>query len=113
VRDGKVTRTDVKYIILVAILRDIVQDTNAKSARAHQRALLDFMVHLYTTPPVSTENIQHLLGPKVMEGWSWAQGDGGLELPIQYIYSTFYTAHSIFTTCSICTPYGSYSAVLT
>jgi hypothetical protein len=66
VRDGKVTRTDVKYITL----RDIVQDTNAKSARIQQRALLDFMVHLYTTPPVSTENIQHLLGPQVMEGWS-------------------------------------------
>jgi hypothetical protein len=66
VRDGKVTRTDVKYITL----RDIVQDTNANSARIQQRALLDSMVHLYTTPPISTENIQHLLGPQVMEGWS-------------------------------------------
>jgi len=66
VRNDKVTRTDVRYITL----RDIVQDTNAKSARVQQRALLDFMVHLYTTPPVSTENIQHLLGPQVMEGWS-------------------------------------------
>jgi hypothetical protein len=28
------------------------------------------MVHLYTTPPVSTENIQHLIGPQVIEGWS-------------------------------------------
>jgi hypothetical protein len=27
------------------------------------------MEHLYTTPPVS-ENMQHLLGPQVMEGWS-------------------------------------------
>ena len=38
-RDGKVTRTDVKYMTL----RDIVQDTIAKSARVQQRALLDFM----------------------------------------------------------------------
>lgn len=65
VREGKVTRTDVKYITL----QDIVQDTNAKSARV-QRALLEFMVHLYTTPPVSTENMQHLLGPHVTAGWS-------------------------------------------
>jgi hypothetical protein len=28
------------------------------------------MEHLYTTPPVSAENMQHLLGPQVMEGWS-------------------------------------------
>ena len=27
-------------------------------------------LHLYATPPVSTENIQYLLGPQVMEGWS-------------------------------------------
>jgi hypothetical protein len=66
VRNGKVTRMDVQYITL----HDIVQDTNAKSARVQQRALLDFMVHLYTTPPVSTVNMQHLLGTQVMEGWS-------------------------------------------
>jgi hypothetical protein len=67
VRDGKVTRTDVKYMTL----RDIVQDTNAKYnvARVQQRALLDFMEHLYTTPPVSTEH-----GAPV-----GASGDGGLE----------------------------------
>ena len=52
VREGKVTRTDVK------------------SARVQQRALLEFMVHLYTNPPVSTENMQHLLGPHVTAGWS-------------------------------------------
>ena len=44
-----------------------------KSVLPHvqQRALLDFMVHLYTThTPVSTENIQHLIGPQGIEGWS-------------------------------------------
>jgi hypothetical protein len=60
-RDGKVTRTDVKYITLP----DIVQDTSAK-----QQALLNFLVHLYTTPPVSADNIKHLLGNQVMKGWS-------------------------------------------
>jgi hypothetical protein len=65
-RDGKVTRTDVKYMTL----RDIVQDTIAKSARVQQQALLGFLVNLYTTPPVSADNIKHLLGNQVMEGWS-------------------------------------------
>jgi len=72
VRDGKVTRTDVKYITL----RDIVQDTNAKSARVQQRALLDFMVHLYTTLTNSAYlHREHSASAGALE----APGDRGLE----------------------------------
>ena len=38
--------------------------------RRRRHRLSCFMEHLYTTPPVSAENMQHLLGPQVMEGWS-------------------------------------------
>ena len=33
-------------------------------------ALRASLCHLYTTPPVSAENIKHILGPQVMEGWT-------------------------------------------
>jgi hypothetical protein len=31
---------------------------------------VDFVTHLYTTPPVSAENMKHLLWPNVMDGWT-------------------------------------------
>ena len=35
----------------------------------------DFMTHLYTTPPVSAQNMQHLLDTNVMEGWTSTERD--------------------------------------
>ena len=69
VQNWKVLRTEVKYVSL----RQIVTDTNTDSARMHQQALMDFMVHLYTSPPVSADNLKYLLGPQVMDAWSTAE----------------------------------------
>ena len=66
VRAGTVTASAVKYVTL----RDIVLEANADIARMQQQAFVDFLTHLYTTPPVSAENIKHMLGPQVMEGWT-------------------------------------------
>ena len=66
VRAGTVTASEVKYVTL----RDIVLEDSADTARMQQQAFVDFLVHLYTTPPVSAENMQHLLGPNVMDGWT-------------------------------------------
>ena len=66
VRAGTVTASEVKYVTL----RDIVLEANADIARMQQQAFVDFLTHLYTTPPVSAENIKHMLGPQVMEGWT-------------------------------------------
>ncbi len=66
VRTGTVTVLEVKYVTL----RDIVLEANADIARMQQQAFVDFLTHLYTTPPVSAENIKHMLGPQVMEGWT-------------------------------------------
>jgi hypothetical protein len=65
-RDGTVTASEVKYVTLC----DIVLEANADIARMQQQAFVDFLTHLYTTPPVSAENIKHMLGPQVMEGWT-------------------------------------------
>jgi len=66
VRAGTVTASEVKYVTL----RDIVLEADADIARMQQQAFVDFLTLLYTTPPVSAENIKHMLGPQVMEGWS-------------------------------------------
>jgi hypothetical protein len=66
VRAGTVTASEVKYVTL----REIVLDNNADTARMQQQAFVDFVTHLYTTPPVSAENMKHLLGPNVMDGWT-------------------------------------------
>jgi len=71
VRAGKVTASEVKYVTL----RDIVLQNDADAARMHQQALVDFMTHLYTSPPVSVENMQHLLGTNIMAGWTSAERD--------------------------------------
>ena len=65
-RAGTVTASEAKYVTL----RDIVIEANADIARMQQQAFVDFLTHLYTTPPVSAENIKHMLGPQVMEGWT-------------------------------------------
>ena len=65
VRAGQVTLSEVKYVTL----RDIVLQNDADAARMHQQALVDFMTHLYTSPPVSVENMQHLLGTNILAGW--------------------------------------------
>jgi uncharacterized protein YjbK len=54
VRAGTVTASEVKYVTL----RDIVLEANADIARMQQQAFVDFLTHLYTTPPVSAENIK-------------------------------------------------------
>ena len=66
VRAGTVTASDVKYVTL----REIVLDNTPDTARMQQQAFVDFVTHLYTTPPVSAENMKHLLGPNVMDGWT-------------------------------------------
>jgi hypothetical protein len=71
VRAGKVTASEVKYVTL----RDIVLQNDADAARMHQQALVDFMTHLYTSPPVSVDNMQHLLGTNIMAGWTSAERD--------------------------------------
>ena len=63
---GTVTASDVKYVTL----REIVLDNTPDTARMQQQAFVDFVTHLYTTPPVSAENMKHLLGPNVMDGWT-------------------------------------------
>jgi hypothetical protein len=62
--EGKVTHTEIKYVTL----QDIVQDKNPKSARVQQQAFLNFLGHLFMTPPVSTNNMKHLPGTQAMEG---------------------------------------------
>ena len=66
VRAGTVTASEVKYVTL----REIVLDNSADTARMQQQAFVDFVTHLYTTPPVSADNMKHLLGPNVMHGWT-------------------------------------------
>ena len=69
VRAGTVTASEVKYVTL----RDIVLEANADIARMQQQAFVDFLTHLYTTPPVSAENMKHLLGKQVMDGWTTSE----------------------------------------
>ena len=66
VRAGKVTSSVEKYVTL----REIVLQDDADAARMHQQALVDFMAHLYTSPPVSVPNMHHLLGNNITAGWS-------------------------------------------
>jgi hypothetical protein len=71
VRAGQVTLSEVKYVTL----RDIVLQNDADSALMHQQALVDFMTHLYTSPPVSVHTMQHLLGTNIMAGWRGTDRD--------------------------------------
>jgi hypothetical protein len=71
VRAGQVTSSEVKYVTLC----DIVLQDNADAARMHHQALVDFMTHLYTSPPLSVPNMQHLLGNNIMAGWSATERD--------------------------------------
>jgi pyruvate formate-lyase activating enzyme-like uncharacterized protein len=47
-----------------------VLDNTADTARMQQQAFVDFVTHLYTTPTVSAENMKHLPGSNVMDGWT-------------------------------------------
>lgn len=68
VKNGLTVKTDTKYISV----QQIVQEPDINKARVQQQALLDFFVLLYTSPPTSAENMQHLLGPTIMDGWDAA-----------------------------------------
>jgi hypothetical protein len=71
VHAGTVTASEVKYVTL----RDLVLENDSDAARMYRQVLVDFMTHLYTTPPVSAQNMQHLLGSNVMEEWTSTDRD--------------------------------------
>ena len=54
-------------------LDNIVLEEDPCVAEMHYRALLDFMEVLYTTPPVSKEDMQRLLGPTAGKDWTKAE----------------------------------------
>jgi len=54
-------------------LDNIVLEEDPLVAGMHYRALFQFMELLYTTPPVSKEDMQRLLGQSAGEGWSQSE----------------------------------------
>ena len=51
-------------------LANIVLEKDPCVAAMHYRAFIDFMELLYTTPPVSKQDMEQLLGPTAGKGWT-------------------------------------------
>ena len=64
--DGNDLRKEERSVTLA----NIVLEEDPCVAAMHYRAFIDFMELLYTTPPVSKQDMQQLLGPTAGKGWT-------------------------------------------
>jgi len=65
--DGIMKKGPVQHVSL----RGMINEEDKMVALAHHKALFDWFVQLYTTPPTSFEGMQHILGEEDVAGpWS-------------------------------------------